>query len=145
MNTTTLNIEFLTSLNACQTGIDFVKAANLEGFPLEMLDQVKGDYQGFVNWLRKHLKTEREYNDKGLMTKQVFPCGVYQYEYNDKGVKTKKITPSGRTFQYEYNDKGLMTKEVTLSGNMYQWEYEFDDKNKLVSVKGEDNLTIPSW
>ena len=128
MNTTTLNIEFLKSLNACQTGIDFVKAANLEGFPLEMLDQVEGDYQDFVDWLREELKTEREYNDQGLITKLVHPDWGIQYEYNDQGLMTKQVTPSGRIHQWEYNDKGLKTKEVGPEGGVYQWRYEFDDK-----------------
>ena len=90
MNTKTLNIEFLKSLQACQSGIDFVKRAKLEGFPLSKLDQVKGDHHGFVDWLRVQLKSVREYNEQGLMT--------------------KKVNPSGRRYEYEYNDQGLITK-----------------------------------
>ena len=125
MNTKTLNIELLKSLNACQSGIDFVKKANLEGFPLNKLDQVVGDHGGFVDWLKIELKTDREYNEQGLMTKKIDPWGdVYQYEYNEQGLKTKEIYPSGR---------------------VYQWEYKFNDNNKLTSISGDSNLIIPDW
>ena len=124
MNTKNLNIELLKSLDACESGIDFVKRANLEGFPLSKLDQVEGDYNGFVDWLRQELKTVRVYNDQGLMTKRVNPLGrVYEYEYKDQGVMTKRVNPLGDVYRYEYNDQGLMTKEVLHSGGVREYEY----------------------
>ena len=144
MNTKTLNIEFLKSLQACQSGIDFVKRANLEGFPLSKLDQVEGDYNGFVDWLRQELKTVRVYNDQGLMTKKVYPSGyVCEYEYNDQGLKTKEVYPSGGVYEYEYNDQGLMNKEVYPWSDRY--EYEFDNQGRLSSITGHKYLKIPEW
>ena len=165
MNTKTLNIEFLKSLQACQSGIDFVKRANLEGFPLSKLDQVEGDYNGFVDWLRQELKTVRVYNDQGLMTKKVYPSGyVCEYEYNDQGLMTKQVYPWGRVREYEYNDQGLMTKEVNtycgvneyeyndqglMNKEVYPWsdryEYEFDNQGRLSSITGHKYLKIPEW
>ena len=132
MNTKNLNIELLKSLDACESGINFVKRANLEGFPLSKLDQVEGDYDGFVHWLRQELKTVRVYNDQGLMT--------------------KRVNPLGDVYRYKYNDKGLITKEVYPSGDVYEYEYEFDNKDRLFSItgrsqlkKGRSDLKIPEW
>lgn len=125
MNTKTLNIEFLKSLNACESGIDFVKRANLEGFPLDLLDQVEGDHNDFVSWLREQLKSVREYNSQGLMTKHV--------------------TPNGNVHLYEYNEQGLMTKKVSPLGAVYTWEYEFDNQGRLTSITGDNYLKIPGW
>ena len=153
MNTKNLNIELLKSLDACESGINFVKRANLEGFPLSKLDQVEGDYDGFVHWLRQELKTVRVYNDQGLMTKRVNPLGrVCEYEYNDQGLMTKRVNPLGDVYRYKYNDKGLITKEVYPSGDVYEYEYEFDNKDRLFSItgrsqlkKGRSDLKIPEW
>ena len=142
MNTKTLNIEFLKSLNACESGIDFVKRANLEGFPLDLLDQVEGDHNDFVSWLREQLKSVREYNSQGLMTKHVTHSGEV-YEYNDQGLMTKMVNSYG-VYEYEYNDQGLITKEVNPYG-VYEWEYEFDSMGKLVSIIGRSDLKIPEW
>ena len=144
MNTKTLNIEFLKSLNACEEGIDFVKRANLEGFPLDLLDQVEGDHKGFVGWLREQLRSdvyynnqglmvrivdyysnvrEYEYNAEGLITKEVTPWCVYKYEYNAEGLMTKRIYPTGNVCEYEYNEQGLRIRRIHRFGDVTQYEY----------------------
>ena len=48
MNTKTLNVKYLKSLNACKSGIEFVVNNGLEDFPIDNVkDNVEGDFDGF--------------------------------------------------------------------------------------------------
>jgi hypothetical protein len=46
---TTLTEKFLKAHAACEEGIEFVKRNKLIGFPFDMIDQVKGDYEEFTD------------------------------------------------------------------------------------------------
>ena len=57
-----LTIEFLNTNNACKDGISFAVNNKLLGFPLDKLNDVKGDHADFVSWLRKKLIEVKEYD-----------------------------------------------------------------------------------
>ena len=46
----TLSLEFLNQYNACKEGIMFVKNNNLLNFPFELLNEIKGDHDGYITW-----------------------------------------------------------------------------------------------
>jgi len=48
IDTTTINIPFLKKLNACKEALKFVERNKLEGFPLNRLGEVKGDFNFYV-------------------------------------------------------------------------------------------------
>ena len=58
----TLSLEFLNQCNACKEGIMFIKRNNLINFPFELLDQVKGDHNGYIKWLRSRIVTGCQYD-----------------------------------------------------------------------------------
>ena len=86
----TLTIKLLKDLDACQEGIDLVKNSNLEGFPLNRLGEVKGDYEDFVTWLKDKLEyIEIEYDTNGniISKKELDYNGnvkwSYEYSYDE--------------------------------------------------------------
>lgn len=120
MNTTTLNIPYLKAINACSGAIKFVKRNKLEGFPLNILDEVSGDYKGYVSWLHRELKTKREFDDRGN--------------------KVSATHPDGIEFRWEYDDRGNMIRETNPYGIEMRWETEFYADGQLKRI-GE--LEIP--
>ena len=125
MKTDILTLKLLNALSACKEGIALVKNNNLEGFPLDRINEVKGDFKGFVEWLKKNLKTQLEYDDNGNMIKKVDPYGdVFQYEYDDNGNMIKKVLPDGNVYLFAYDDNGNMIKEVFPDGDVFQYEYD---------------------
>lgn len=61
----TLTLKFLKTHEACEDGVDFVKRNKLIGFPLSMIDQVEGDYNRFVLWLKNIMPVSCEYDSNG--------------------------------------------------------------------------------
>jgi YD repeat-containing protein len=134
-----LTLEYLKQHKACSEGIVFFKRNGLEGFPLDQLQNVKGDFNSYVEWLKE--RPVHEYDSKGNMTKEVYPDGrTYCYEYDSKGNKTKLVHPNGRTYCWEYDSKGNKTKSVYPDGDTYCWEYTFNN-DQLVEVK-ENRTTV---
>src|SRR5690554_4027542 len=60
-----LTKELLEQYNACSDAIRFCERNQLFGFPLERLDEIEGDYDGYVKWLKDELKAVRTYDDHG--------------------------------------------------------------------------------
>lgn len=83
---TILTKKLLIQLNACQAGIDFCEHYNLFGFDLNNLDQVKGDYNNFISWMRGFKNIEVD--DNGNMTSYIKSNGVtenWTYEFYPNG------------------------------------------------------------
>ena len=51
----TLSLTFLNQHNACKEGIEFIKRNNLINFPFELLNEIKGDHNGYIKWLRSRI------------------------------------------------------------------------------------------
>ena len=81
----TLSLEFLNQYNACEEGIEFIKRNNLINFPFELLDQVKGDHDGYITWLKECIDGGYEYDENNFPRKKVSKKN--RGKFNDK---TKK-------------------------------------------------------
>ena len=89
MKNRTLTVQYLKDVNACQSGIDFVVNNGLEGLSLDLLDKVKGDYSGFISFLKEAPRIEYDSNNNKI--KQVDPNGnVYTWEYDSNNNMTYK-------------------------------------------------------
>ena len=64
---TNLTKKFLKDFKACSSGIKFAEQNKLFGFPLDRLDEVVGDVNSFVNWVRDKVKSQVEYDTNGNM------------------------------------------------------------------------------
>jgi hypothetical protein len=134
MNNQKLTIKFLEDLGACKEGVDLVKNNNLEGFPLEKLSDIKGDFKNFKYWLEDKPKSVK-------------------LEYDLKGNKTseKELDSSGNvrlSYEYTYDSKGNQTSKKALdnSGNV-EWseEYTYDLKGNQTSKKRLDSSGKVVW
>ena len=59
----TLSLEFLNQYNACKEGIEFIKRNNLLNFPFELLNEIKGDHNEYIKWLKECIGSGYEYDE----------------------------------------------------------------------------------
>ena len=55
MTMTTLTLELMKKLDACKDSYKFVENNKLIGYPLNRLQEIKGDYKSYVSWLKNEL------------------------------------------------------------------------------------------
>ena len=103
-----LNKEMLERVNACKEGIDFVERNKLIGFPLERLNEVSGDYGGFVSWLQQ--RTFDQNNN------------VIRVEYSDGSWYTKEYDQNNNLIRFEDSDGSWYTKEYDQNNNVIKFE-----------------------
>ena len=80
----TLSLEFLEQNNTCKEGIAFVKRNNLLNFPFELLDQVKGDHNGYITWLKECIDGGYEYDQNNNLIYYKHPKGYEEWKSYDK-------------------------------------------------------------
>jgi len=120
----TITVEWLKKHHACKDGVKFVERNKLEGFPLERLNEVKGDYDGYVSWMLFLNSNEHEYDSHGNVTKKTYPNGrFWLYEYDVHGNMTKKTYSNGSVSVYEYDERGNMTKKTLPNGYVYEYDH----------------------
>ena len=92
----TLSLEFLEQNNACEEGIEFIKNNNLLNFPFELLDQVKGDHNGYITWLKECIGSGYEYDQNNNLI----------YYKNSKGHEEWKSYDENNNLIHYKNSKG---------------------------------------
>jgi len=156
----TLTVKLLEDLSACREGVLLVKNSNLEGFPLEKLNEVKGDYRGFVSWLKHELKhTYIEYdNNNNTVSEKMFDsegnvewCYEYSYDNNNNMLSEKELDSEGNVkwcYEYSYDNNNNMVSEKMFDskGNVKCcYEYSYDNNNNMVSKKRFDSEGNVEW
>jgi len=126
-----------------------VERNNLEGFPLDRLTEIEGDYCGYIEWLKNALSTttfcergniiERmgffgatlyEYDLDNKLTKQILPHGSsILYEYDTCGNKIKESFANGKSDMFVYDDCDRLTKTINSFG--YETVYEYDTRGNM--------------
>lgn len=136
----TLSLELMEKLGACQSSFPFVKNNNLEGFPLERLDEVKGDFKCYVGWLSRKLEETREYDEKGNCHLRNFNGSEVWRTYDDKGNCTYLKTSNGFEEWSEYDDKGNLVhfkNSFKTSKGFEEW-FTYDEKGNLIHWKNSN-------
>ncbi len=139
-----LTKELLIEWNACEEGIAFCERNKLFGFDLNKIDEIQGDYKGFINWLKCELNIKRVYDKNKNITEIIYNKNVYKkYFYNSSNKLIKIIDSTCYWTITEYYDiNGLQYKETTSDGNWITWEYD-SIGNKIKEVSS-NNPTI-TW
>ena len=81
----TLSLEFLNQYNACEEGIMFVKNNNLLNFPFELLNEIKGDHNGYIKWLKACIDGVYEYDERNNLIHHKTSNGIESWkEYDER-------------------------------------------------------------
>ena len=137
-----LTIKLLEKMEACSSGIEFVKRNNLIGFPLSRIDEVHGDYSGFVDWLKYALSVVYEYDERGNVTKTTYNDNdVLLCEYDERNNMIKSTDHDDEVRLYRYDERSNTVEEKSLETGSIWW-YEYDERNNLVKEKSLETGSI---
>jgi hypothetical protein len=130
-----LTEKWLKDRNACKEGIQFVIRNKLIGFPLDMLPQVKGEFNNFVAWLQSHQCDILEFDSNQRVIYKYSSTGSrYWYTYGENGLLIKIKTSYDHEYinQYDDNNNCIRTTCTTLSTDEFMHtHYEYDSNNSL--------------
>ena len=155
-----LTKKLLLQLHACSSGIEFCERNKLFGFPLDQLNEIQGDYEGFVEWLKdkRNLKFDqnqnlvrREYSEGNWMKceydqnnnkiLQEYSDGYWEKsEYDQNNNQIRHEFSGGTWTKYEYDQNNNPVRWETPDGTWRKFETEFYDNGQL---KRLDDLIIP--
>ena len=122
MNMTKVTKEVLDKLNACKEGIKFFVKNDLEGFPVDRLQDIEGDYKNYVSWLLDKFDN----------------C-----TYDSKGNMLSYKNSNGFSQEYTYDDKGNLLSHKDSSGHSREYTYTKDDKFLTITTDNKQTCKIP--
>lgn len=141
--------------------IQFVKANNLIGFPLERLDEIKGETFNLIRELQHLPCIEQDSHGKTLTA--TYKSGTIAYfEYGETGLRTLRYSTSGvfTTFdklgrpvekmengrsvhRWFYDEKGNLIREEYYNCIFY---HQYDEQgNNIKTIGVNDNITYKKY
>lgn len=137
----TIKFKWLQDHKACKEYLNFFQRNKLEGFPVDRLGGIKGDFGGIFQWINSQVGCEREYDKNGNVIKLTDSNGrVILFEYDDHNNVIKKTYPSGGVHQFEYDQYGNIIKRNTSSGRIILYEYD-KHGNMIKNINSNGNST----
>ena len=131
----TLSLEFLEQNNACKEGIMFVKNNNLLNFPFELLNEIKGDHNGYIKWLKECIDGGYEYDVDYYKDSNGIESW-YEYDENNNLIHYKDSTGYEYWESYDKNSNLIHHKDSTG----YEEWYEYDENNNLIYYKDSEGI-----
>ena len=157
MDTTTLNVEYLTKLNVSEDEINFIVRNKLDNYPISRLNEIKGDLDiycdgdGLFSHLAKVLSLPREYDTEGNLLYHMDTDGTeYWSEYNSDGNEVLWKTSYGAIRMTTYGDGTKHTKIASPNPvnpneiDITEYWDEYRQDGKLVYHKSSI-ANFPTW
>lgn len=128
-----LTLDFFEKRDIIGNRCDFLVNNNLIGFPSDKINDIKGDYEYFVPWLKGLVPQKecvKEYNSNGKCIYYNNSITEYWVEYDDndrlKHIKFK----NGNEEWYDYDDCGNLVHSQTNYG--YECWFETKENSQYV-------------
>ena len=135
----TLSLEFLNQYNACKKGIEFIKNNNLLDFPFELLDQVKGDHNGYIKWLRSRIIIECQYDERNNLVYYKTSNGIESWkEYDERNNLIHYKNSKGNEYWNRYDKRNNLVYYKNSNGIEY-WK-SYDQNNNLIHYKTSNGI-----
>jgi YD repeat-containing protein len=129
----TLTLEFLKPLKPCKEGLSWAINNQLIGMPFEVANEIEGDYNRYIWWVKAQLEGEFKYDDRNnLISKNA--KGYRQWiQYDERNNEIYRRTSSGYQEWKTYDE--LNNLIYTRDSIGYQQWNEYDDRNNLIRVR----------
>ena len=136
-----LTKKLLKQLHACSSGIEFCERNKLFGFPLDQLNEIQGDYDGFVEWLKDRRNLEFDQN-QNLVRYKASSGWWTKYEYDQNNNQILKEFSHGFWVKYEYDQNQNLVRWENSDGC---WKkYEYDQNQNLVRWENSHGSWVKS-
>lgn len=147
-----LTEKWLKTHNACQDGIDFAIRNNLIGFPFHLLEQIKGDINNFISWIKVHRhdiilldsNLNASYKKAHRSSKECW----YTYDDNENLIHEKNSNGFNRKYSYDNNNNVIhiihehMIPENKNNDYTFEIWYEYDENNNLIYQYTSDDYKL---
>lgn len=141
MDTTTLNVEYLTKLGACSNLIKFIKRNNLHHFPVSRIDEIRGDHDSWIAWIKATLTVAREFDVNGNVVYEKDSYGYERWsEYDTNGNRIHVKDCDGYECWTEYDANGNWIKQKYYNGMERYSNVEYYPSGQL---KQYGNMILP--
>lgn len=139
-----LTKQLLENFNACEDGIKFCEQNQLFGFDLDRIEEVEGDYNDFIHWVKytiinNHIKLDshgnrieiingdgwlkNQYDEQNNLIIEEEDTGYWcRYEYDSNNNMLKQYTSTGFCVTLTYDDNNNIKSKVYSKGYRYRWE-----------------------
>lgn len=144
-----LTEKWLVDNKACKEGIEFCERGKLFGFPFSMIKDIKGEYHGFINWIRNNRENVLHYDSHNRVKCVASPfhndIRTYTYDDNNNIIceqlemvdNEDSISSKTEFFTYfEYNNNKISKEYDSYGGSTV---YSYNDKGNLVHVVTTNN------
>ena len=138
-----ITVKMLKKLNACQEGIKFFQNNKLEGFPISKLNEIKGDYKSYINWLKTKLSETRIYDKNDNLIHSKASNGLetyYKYDSNNNIIHYKNS--NGIEYWQKYDSNNNLIHSKDCNGFKIKNIIEYYDNGQL---KKFNDLEIPQF
>lgn len=142
-NNMILTKELLHQCGACENGIDFCERNKLFGFDLDRIDDIQGDYEDYIAWIRSTIINENWiYDQHGNLIKEKLDNNViFNYTggietisiFDERGNKISDKAPDGWWVNYEYDERNNRTMREYSDGKITKWFY--NDNNNIIKTQ----------
>jgi YD repeat-containing protein len=135
--------ELLEKIGCCKDGLKFVEDYKLSNYNIDKIDEIEGDYNGYMEWLKnyKNFKFEKNkfsYDYFNNPTEVVYDVdesttyykgvdGVSYIKYDDKG-REILVGDEDYWIKKTYDEQGNMVKESNSNGVDSHYYYNNDNK-----------------
>lgn len=153
-----LTLQYLKERGACEEGISFATRNNLIGLPLSIVDNVIGDYDHFVGWLKRCRGSYIVLDEQGRIATRRSAIGDIVYTYDDNKM-TETVDSNSRVTEYkdgkvirvidfdnvstyvtDYN-KDKIVRSIQSTGEVIKTEY-LDENGDVVYIMFRSGNTI---
>ena len=136
-----LTLDFLKQHNACTAGVKWAIDNKLIGMPLDMVPQIQGDYNMYIDWLSQQINTSLTYdqNNNLIHSKDSDNFEYWQtFDQNNNLIHYKSSI--GREYWKTYDQNNTLIYHIDSNGYEEKHTVEYYPDGQL---KQYDNLFIP--
>ena len=136
-----LTKDLLVRWDASKTAIDWFIDVGMEGFPLDRLDEIEGDFADYIGDLKETFHNSTfdddgniiEYKDDGFSWTATYDKDGNQLTYDDS---------EGESWTATYDENGNQLTHEYSDG--YSWEATYDEKGNQLTYKHADGYSCES-
>jgi YD repeat-containing protein len=143
-----LTKKLLHQYGACDTSIDFCERNKLFGFDLDRIDEIEGDHEYYIEWLKYNIiNSEVLLDDRdniiylGRTDMNSSESSRMMFSYDKNNNKTTEYNMNTKYWtRWEYDSNGNMIKEEDVKGS---WtKYKYNSRNELIKKYTSDGLRV---
>ena len=128
--------KILKQLEACEDGIIWAEKNGLLPFDSDNISKIKGDYKGYVVWLKENLINSTYDESKNELIHKCLNGLSWEKTFDKNGNLLSYKDSTGYFYKQTFDEKG---NELTYKDSDGEWwEKTFDEKGNVLTYKASE-------